>query len=112
MSTRITFNTQPNKSTEQNDISMEVDDNSTDMESKKSVVFPIKPPGPSTIITPEEDSGFENMDVDEPKECNFQESIRRKRPFEIVIYKYICIDIILWCTSIVFTFFRTIIKKI
>lgn len=62
---------------------MEVDDG-TEVESKKHIVSPIKTPGPSTIIAPEEDSGFENMDVDEPKECNFQESIRRKRPLEVV----------------------------
>jgi len=80
----MTFVTQPNKSNEQNDISMDVDDNSTDVESKKSIVSHIKPPGPSTIIAPEDDSGFENMDVDEPKESNFQESIRRKRPLEAV----------------------------
>lgn len=80
----MTFVTQPNKSSEQNDLSMDVDDNSTDVESKKSIVSPIKPPGPSTIIAPEDDSGFENMDVDEPKDSNFQESIRRKRPLEAV----------------------------
>lgn len=62
---------------------MEVDDN-TDVKSKKHIVSPIKPPGTSTIIVSEEDSGFENMDVDEPKECNFPESIRRKRPLELV----------------------------
>lgn len=84
MATRIAFVTQPDKSTEPKDISMEVDDGSTDVESKKHVVSPIKPPGPSTVIVPEEDSGFENMEVDEPKEHNFQESIRRKRPLEAV----------------------------
>lgn len=84
MPTRITFVTEPNKSTDPKDISMEVDDNSTDMDSKKQVISPIIPPGPSTIISPEEDSGFGNMDVDEPKESNIQENIRRKRPFEIV----------------------------
>lgn len=63
---------------------MEVDDNNTDIDSKKQIVSPIKLPGPSTIIAPEEDSGYENMDVDEPKDCNFQESIRRKRPLEVV----------------------------
>lgn len=86
MPTRIPFITEPNKSTESKDISMDVDDNSTDVESKKHIVSPIKPPGPSAIIVSEEDSGFENMDVDEPKDCNFQESIRRKRPLEVVIF--------------------------
>jgi len=81
---RITFVTQSNKSTQPNDISMEVDDSNTDVESKKHIVSPIKQSGNSIIIVPEDDSSFENMDVDEPKECNFQESIRRKRPLEVV----------------------------
>lgn len=84
MPTRITF--EPNKSSEPKDMSMDVDDNSSVLESKKHIVSPIKPPGPSTVIVSEEDSGFETMDVDEPKECNFSESIRRKRPLEIVSY--------------------------
>lgn len=87
MPTRITFVTQSNKSTEPNDISMEVDDGSTDVESKKHIVSPIKPSGNPIILVPEDDSGFENMDIDEPKECNFQESIRRKRPLEVVSKK-------------------------
>lgn len=81
---------------------MEVDDG-TDVKTKKLIVTPIKPPGPSTVVVSEEDSGFENMDVDEPKECNFSESLRRKRPLELVsfffpennlfyllYYKFIC----------------------
>ncbi|XP_025422672.1 ubiquitin conjugation factor E4 B [Sipha flava] len=80
--TRITFTSEPNKSTQPEELSMEVDDNNTDVESKKQIVSPIKPPESSTIIAHEEDSGFENMEVDEPKDCNFQESIRRKRPLE------------------------------
>lgn len=84
MTTKITFVAQPNKSTQPKDISMEVDDSGTDVESKKHILSPIKPAGPSSIIAPEEDSGFENMDIDEPKESNFQESIRRKRPLEVV----------------------------
>lgn len=64
---------------------MEVDD-TNDVESKKQIVSPIKPPGPSTIIASEEYSGFDNMEVDEPKDCNFQESIRRKRPLEVVSF--------------------------
>lgn len=79
----MTFDTEPKESTEVKDISMEVDDNSTDIDSKKQIVSPAKP-GPSTIISPEEDSGFDNMDVDEPKERSIQESIRRKRPLEVV----------------------------
>jgi len=66
---------------------MEVDDSTTDVESKKHIVSPIKPSEASIIIVPEDDSGFENMDIDEPKECNFQESIRRKRPLEVVSKK-------------------------
>lgn len=85
MTTKITFVAQSNISAQPNDISMEVDDScSTDVESKKHILSPIKSDGPSSIIAPEEDSGFENMDVDEPKESNFQESIRRKRPLEVV----------------------------
>lgn len=83
--TRITFVSQSNKSTQPNDISMEVDDNTTDVESKKHIVSPIKSSEASIIIVPEDDSGFENMDIDQPKECNFQESIRRKRPLEVNI---------------------------
>jgi len=65
---------------------MEVDDSTTDVESKKHIVSPIKP-SEASIIVPEDDSGFENMDIDKPKECNFQESIRRKRPLEVVSKK-------------------------
>lgn len=63
---------------------MEVDDGNSDMESKKHIVSPIKPPGSSTIISPEEYSSFENMDVDEHKECGVKENVRRKRPLEVV----------------------------
>lgn len=82
--TRITFATQPIK-TDSKDLPMEVENGNTDVESKNNIVSPIKAPGPSSIITPEEDSGFENMEVDEPKESNFQESIRRKRPLELPV---------------------------
>ncbi|XP_022173840.1 ubiquitin conjugation factor E4 B [Myzus persicae] len=82
--TRITFATQPIK-TESKDLPMEIENNSTDVEIKNNIVSPVKAPGPSTIITPEEDSGFENMEVDEHKESNFQESIRRKRPLEVPV---------------------------
>lgn len=88
MATRITFDPReiPEKPAETKDLSMEVDDTSNDVESKKQIVSPIKPPGPSTIIASEEYSGFDNMEVDEPKDCNFQESIRRKRPLEVVSF--------------------------
>lgn len=68
---------------------MEVDNSSTDGVNKKNIVSPIKTPGPSTVIAPEEDSGFENMEVDEPKESNIQESTRRKRPLveAVIFYK-------------------------
>lgn len=82
--TRITFATQPIK-TESKNLPMEVENSSTDVEIKNNIVSPIKAPGPSTIITPEEDSGFENMEVDELKESNFQESITRKRPLELPV---------------------------
>lgn len=66
---------------------MEVDDNA-DVESIKQIISPVKPPGPSAIIASEEDSDCDNMDVDESKDCNFQESIRRKRPLEVVSFIY------------------------
>jgi hypothetical protein len=94
--TRITFTSEPNKSTQPEELSMEVDDNNTDVESKKQIVSPIKPPESSTIIAHEEDSGFENMEVDEPKDCNFQESIRRKRPLEAVSFFYLKNKIIVY----------------
>ncbi|XP_025203698.1 ubiquitin conjugation factor E4 B isoform X1 [Melanaphis sacchari] len=81
--TKITFATQTIK-TELKDLPMEVEKSGTNVEIKNNVVSPIKTPGPSTIIAPEEDSGFENMEVDE-KESNFQESITRKRPLELPV---------------------------
>lgn len=74
---------------------MEVDDNNADEEPKKVIVSPGKPPEPPSVIAPEEYPGFEDMDVDEPKECGFNESITRKRPLEIVsFFKLIlCIDL-------------------
>jgi len=81
---RITFATQPIK-TELKDLPMDVENSSTDVEIKNNIVSPIKSTGPSSIITPEEDSGFENMEVDEHKESSFQESITRKRPLELPV---------------------------
>ncbi|XP_015363306.1 PREDICTED: ubiquitin conjugation factor E4 B [Diuraphis noxia] len=82
--TKITFATQPIK-TDSKGLSMEIEKSSNDVEMKNNIISPIKAPGPSTIITPEEDSGFENMEVDEPKESNFQENIERKRPLELSV---------------------------
>lgn len=82
--TKITFATQQIK-TESKDLPMEVENSSTNVEIKNNIVSPTKTPGPSTIIAPEEDSGFENMEVDEIKESNFQESITRKRPLELPV---------------------------
>lgn len=84
MPTKITFATQQIK-TESKDLPMEVENSSTNVEIKNNIVSPTKTPGPSTIIAPEEDSGFENMEVDETKESNFQESITRKRPLELPV---------------------------
>lgn len=82
--TKITFGTQPIK-TESKGLPMEIEKNSNGVDMKNNIISPIKAPGPSTITTPEEDSGFENMEVDEPKESNFQESIGRKRTLEIPV---------------------------
>ncbi|XP_050424962.1 ubiquitin conjugation factor E4 B [Adelges cooleyi] len=69
-----TFSDQPDKTVTTNDIPMDVDDSDSDVKSTKHLISPIKPPGPSTNIAPEEDSGFENMDVDEPKEAKIPRS--------------------------------------
>ncbi|CAH1738574.1 unnamed protein product [Aphis gossypii] len=82
--TKITFATQQIK-TESKDLPMEVENSSTNVEIKNNIISSTKTPGPSTIIAPEEDSGFENMEVDEIKESNFQESITRKRPLELPV---------------------------
>lgn len=84
MPTKITFATQPTK-IESKGLPMEIEKNSNDVGMKNNIISPIKAPGPSTITTPEEDSGFENMEVDEPKESNFQESIEGKKTLELPV---------------------------
>lgn len=111
MPTRITFATQP-IITESKDLPMEIENSSTDVEVKNNIISPIKAPGPSTIITPEEDSGFENMEVDEPKESNFQESIRRKRPLELPVVIFIFRYVFIAHYNCIIFFLRIFPKKI
>jgi len=112
--TKITFATQQIK-TESKDLPMEVENSSTNVEIKNNIVSPTKTPGPSTIIAPEEDSGFENMEVDEVKESNFQESITRKRPLELPVVIFLN-KMFLWSVRynyiICIYIFRIFLKKI
>lgn len=62
---------------------MEVDD-SADENNKRQVVSPVNPPEPSAVNV-SEDSGFENMDIDEPNGCNSHEN-KKKRPLELVSF--------------------------
>jgi len=68
--------TQPNKSIQPKDNTMEIDD-----KSKKQILSSLKSPRLSTISSPKEDTGFENMDENEPKEC-----IKIKQPLEEVSF--------------------------
>ncbi|XP_050525292.1 ubiquitin conjugation factor E4 B [Daktulosphaira vitifoliae] len=80
-----TFVEQTDKSTKTKDMPMDVDDSDSDVKSNKHVVSPVKPPGSTSLIPSEEDSGFENMDVDEPKEPKLPiEPFKKKRPIEIL----------------------------
>lgn len=80
-----TFVKQTDKSTKTKDMPMDVDDSDSDVKSNKHVVSPVKPPGSTSLIPSEEDSGFENMDVDESKEPKLPiEPFKKKRPIEIV----------------------------